>query len=182
MTGEEYPSPSPLVFHSTRGPPVGQEVSSPVSLEMPSRCGPRNCGQSAAIAERERRSVSKMYRISLLPFILSAGIQQALMLPLLVRYRAFNLFGGVRQRRVEQLVAVARNQDRVFDKEGLVVYREARLVTDDIARAQHARRAVCHINSQTVQRVVSASDGVSRIVVWIFLHRRRRRFYAARRS
>src|SRR5262245_53387232 len=55
MTGEEYPSPSPLVFHSTRGPPVGQEVSSPVSLEMPSRCGPRNCGQSAAIAEREKK-------------------------------------------------------------------------------------------------------------------------------
>src|SRR5262249_22052498 len=41
------PTP-PLVRHTSFGPPLGQASSSPVSVEMPLRVGPRNCGQSAA--------------------------------------------------------------------------------------------------------------------------------------
>src|SRR5262249_57025835 len=104
---EEYPSPSPLVFHSTRGPPAGQEAGSPVSLEMPSRRGPRHCGQSATIAEREKKCEQNLPHKPP-AFNLSAGIQQALMLTLLVRYRAFNLFGGVRQRRGGEILRLAR--------------------------------------------------------------------------
>src|SRR5690606_4792110 len=34
--------------HTSRGPASGHWSLSPVSEEMPSRCGPRHCGQSAA--------------------------------------------------------------------------------------------------------------------------------------
>src|SRR5436190_6432769 len=39
-----------LTCHSSLGPSFGHSLSRPVSLETPSRCGPRHCGQSAATA------------------------------------------------------------------------------------------------------------------------------------
>src|ERR1700680_4696029 len=60
---EEYPSPRPLVFQSTRGPPAGQEASRPVSLETPSRFGPRHWGQSAALATIDNRRITERRRI-----------------------------------------------------------------------------------------------------------------------
>src|SRR5205823_11503373 len=45
--GPAQPAPSGY-SHALAGPPVFQEVISPVSSEVPSRLGPRNCGQSAA--------------------------------------------------------------------------------------------------------------------------------------
>src|SRR5437762_22535 len=44
--GVEWPSPSPLAFHSSFGPPGGQLFSNPVSFETPLRSGPCHCGQS----------------------------------------------------------------------------------------------------------------------------------------
>jgi len=52
MASDEYPSPSPLAFQITGGPFGGHDGSNPVSLEIPSRFGPRHCGQSAAAAAR----------------------------------------------------------------------------------------------------------------------------------
>src|SRR4051812_32764950 len=52
----EYPPPIPLAFHARGGPSLGHSLSRPVSFEMPSRLGPRNCGQSnddACTAEGE---------------------------------------------------------------------------------------------------------------------------------
>src|SRR5689334_17774063 len=49
MEKEEKPSPSPWTCQTFGGPAAGQDFSSPVSGEMPSRCGPRHCGQSPAI-------------------------------------------------------------------------------------------------------------------------------------
>jgi hypothetical protein len=39
------PSPSPLAFHSSGGPPSGHSFRSPVSVETFVRSGPRHCGQ-----------------------------------------------------------------------------------------------------------------------------------------
>src|ERR1019366_4637844 len=39
-----------LVCQSSFGPTFGHSFNKPVSLEMPSRCGPRHCGQSSAEA------------------------------------------------------------------------------------------------------------------------------------
>src|SRR5438046_8886535 len=44
----EKPSPIPVAFQASGGPPEGHSAKSPVSGDMPSRCGPRHCGQSAA--------------------------------------------------------------------------------------------------------------------------------------
>src|SRR5579885_332720 len=49
IASEEYPSPRPVVFQITRGPPEGQDWRSPVSVDTPSRFGPRHCGQSPAV-------------------------------------------------------------------------------------------------------------------------------------
>src|SRR5258708_40199818 len=46
----EKPLPSPVAFQTRRGPAAGQSFSSPISAEMPSRFGPRHCGQSPAAA------------------------------------------------------------------------------------------------------------------------------------
>ncbi len=43
--GDDQPLPSPSNFHTSGGPFSGQVGSKPVSLEMPSRRGPRHCGQ-----------------------------------------------------------------------------------------------------------------------------------------
>src|SRR5438477_12349454 len=40
------PSPSPLAFQASVGPPAGQALSKPVSSETAVRCGPCHCGQS----------------------------------------------------------------------------------------------------------------------------------------
>ena len=48
MIGDDHPCPSPLTFHTSRGPPSGQSDRSPFSSEMPSRRGPRHCGQSGS--------------------------------------------------------------------------------------------------------------------------------------
>ena len=45
MIGDDHPCPSPLTFQTSRGPPSGQ---SSFSSEMPSRRGPRHCGQSGS--------------------------------------------------------------------------------------------------------------------------------------
>src|SRR5262245_18434192 len=42
-----------VFFHSCFGPSLGTALSRPVSLEMPSRFGPRHCGQSSARATSE---------------------------------------------------------------------------------------------------------------------------------
>src|SRR5271168_778236 len=56
MARLETPSPTDLPpltlleFQSRRGPPLGQVLSKPVSVEMASRLGPRHCGQSPGSA------------------------------------------------------------------------------------------------------------------------------------
>src|ERR1035437_1924337 len=47
----ETPAKVACVHQTGGGPPCGQASSKPVSREMPSRCGPRHCGQSAATAD-----------------------------------------------------------------------------------------------------------------------------------
>src|SRR5258708_3016603 len=42
----DMPSPTPVVFQASAGPPFGHSFSRPVSVETPSRCGPRNWPQS----------------------------------------------------------------------------------------------------------------------------------------
>src|SRR5258708_38201895 len=53
----------PSIFQKRRGPPLGQEFSNPVSGEIPSRLGPRHCGQSAAEAnaqiDKQRRRMER---------------------------------------------------------------------------------------------------------------------------
>jgi hypothetical protein len=39
-----------FTFHNSLGPLAGHSLSRPVSVERPSRFGPRHCGQSAAVA------------------------------------------------------------------------------------------------------------------------------------
>src|SRR5260370_32732131 len=60
---EANPSPRACIFQTRRGPPLGQESSSPVSGEIPSRLGPRHCGQSAAEAnaqiDKQRRRMER---------------------------------------------------------------------------------------------------------------------------
>src|SRR5260370_1055901 len=62
----ETPRPMPKAFQTGRGPPFGQVLSSRVSLEMPSRFGPRHCGQSpgaeAAKAAKDRRKPEPIRR------------------------------------------------------------------------------------------------------------------------
>src|SRR5690606_34808328 len=59
------PCPSPPAFHKRGGPSLGQLLSCPVScLAMPSRSGPRHCGQLApnldgAAAGNEWLAISK---------------------------------------------------------------------------------------------------------------------------
>ena len=48
-------SPSPVAFQASGGPTAGQACSRPVSVETPSRLGPRHCGQPARRAARPRR-------------------------------------------------------------------------------------------------------------------------------
>src|SRR6266404_2579162 len=43
----EKPEPTPVAFQTTGGPSLGHSLSRPLSDEMSSRLGPRNCGQSA---------------------------------------------------------------------------------------------------------------------------------------
>src|SRR4051794_15698107 len=43
----EKPCPIPLAFQAKGGPPSGHSPKSPLSGEIPSRWGPRHCGQSA---------------------------------------------------------------------------------------------------------------------------------------
>src|ERR1043165_9533214 len=50
MEGAVYPSPNPVAFQASFGPPEGHAFSRPVSLDTPVRSGPRHCGQSAANA------------------------------------------------------------------------------------------------------------------------------------
>src|SRR5262249_41897154 len=49
--GPEKPMPALVKFHSSGGPPLGQALSRPVSLETSVRSGPRHCGQSAPKAD-----------------------------------------------------------------------------------------------------------------------------------
>src|SRR5256885_691215 len=46
----ENPVPTPSAFQATGGPSGGQDLSRPLSVETPSRLGPRNCGQSGSAA------------------------------------------------------------------------------------------------------------------------------------
>src|SRR6187397_1137797 len=46
----ENPAPSPLATKSGGGPPAGHDCSNPVSVDTPSRCGPRHCGQKPPAA------------------------------------------------------------------------------------------------------------------------------------
>src|ERR1700722_16958217 len=46
---EENPTPMPMPFQSSFGPVLGHFLSSPLSTEISSRLGPRNCGQSALL-------------------------------------------------------------------------------------------------------------------------------------
>src|SRR5215471_3858845 len=48
MIGVEYPKPTGT-FHFGTMPVEGKEEAIPVSVQVPSRLGPRHCGQSAAI-------------------------------------------------------------------------------------------------------------------------------------
>src|ERR1041385_5199573 len=48
METVEKPWPMPWAFHASGGPPAGHSVNRPVSGEISSRFGPRNCGQSEA--------------------------------------------------------------------------------------------------------------------------------------
>src|SRR5215831_17634889 len=50
-----------VFFHSCFGPSLGHALSRPVSLEMPSRFGPRHCGQSSArtASEAVRKPIAK---------------------------------------------------------------------------------------------------------------------------
>ena len=50
MATLENPEPSPCAVQSSVGPSAGRAGSSPFSSLMPSRLGPRHCGQSAARA------------------------------------------------------------------------------------------------------------------------------------
>src|SRR5688572_9617405 len=43
---DEYPTPTVSTCHSNLGPSSGHSLSRPVSRLMPSRFGPRHCGQS----------------------------------------------------------------------------------------------------------------------------------------
>src|SRR4051812_14930529 len=43
--------PKSVIFHLSLGPAAGHSLSKPVSEVVPSRLGPRSCGQSAAQAE-----------------------------------------------------------------------------------------------------------------------------------
>src|SRR4030095_8857307 len=45
-TGVEYPSPISFTCQRSFGPPAGHCLSRPLSRDIPSRCGPRHCGQS----------------------------------------------------------------------------------------------------------------------------------------
>ena len=47
----DMPRPNPLVRQASGGPPLGHSFSRPVSVEMPSRFGPRHCGQSLPAAQ-----------------------------------------------------------------------------------------------------------------------------------
>src|SRR5437660_1704896 len=60
IADEAKPSPRTCVFQTRRGRPLGQESSSPVSGEIPSRLGPRHCGQSAAVAQAQNREAEEM--------------------------------------------------------------------------------------------------------------------------
>src|SRR5438067_2478615 len=53
-----YPAPRPWAFQRSFGPLLDHSRSRPASGECPSRCGPRNCGQSsdAAIASNDDRT------------------------------------------------------------------------------------------------------------------------------
>src|SRR5579864_7002518 len=44
----ENPAPIPCPFHASGGPFLGHSLSSPVSVEILSRLGPRHCGQGPA--------------------------------------------------------------------------------------------------------------------------------------
>src|SRR6185295_1627097 len=52
--GVEKPYPTLVIRHTSLGPPAGHCCSRPVSVEMPVRCGPRHCGQSAAAPTTEQ--------------------------------------------------------------------------------------------------------------------------------
>src|SRR4051812_48704330 len=56
-TGALHPAPI-FFFQTVRGPSFGQTVATPFSSEDPSRCGPRNCGQSSALADSSPRASS----------------------------------------------------------------------------------------------------------------------------
>src|SRR4029079_3886323 len=58
---DEYPPPAPVAFQTRGGPLAGHCLSRPVSLEIPSRFGPRYCGQSAlacAAASKKQKTTS----------------------------------------------------------------------------------------------------------------------------
>ena len=60
--GVEKPWPISLTCQSSFGPSLGHSCNRLVSFEMPSRCGPRHCGQSAAcsaVAERRQMPATK---------------------------------------------------------------------------------------------------------------------------
>src|ERR1051326_189869 len=48
IAGVEKPEPMSLTCQMSFGPSFGHSLSRPFSSEMPSRCGPRHCGQSVA--------------------------------------------------------------------------------------------------------------------------------------
>src|SRR6185312_5405435 len=64
MLTVEKPPPSPLVLHSRGGPSAGQLCKRPVSVETPSRFGPRNCGQSSATSGEVTKAISAMLAAS----------------------------------------------------------------------------------------------------------------------
>src|ERR1043166_8633770 len=48
IAGVEKPAPMSLTCQTSFGPSLGHSLSRPFSSEMPSRLGPRHCGQSVA--------------------------------------------------------------------------------------------------------------------------------------
>src|SRR4029453_2529916 len=57
IANPDIPTP-PLTRQTSFGPPSGHLSSSPVSAEIPFRCGPRNCGQSAARTDAHSNGVN----------------------------------------------------------------------------------------------------------------------------
>src|SRR5262245_16856559 len=67
-TTEEKP-PDRSALQSCFGPPLGHSWSKPASREIPSRCGPRQHGQSSAFADPAKDAASRVIANATTPIL-----------------------------------------------------------------------------------------------------------------